>query len=575
MNKVNRRSFIKGASAVAGAAGFNSANASLLDGLLGDDVPTTTEQHNVIVIGSGFGGGVAALRLGEAGAQVTVLERGKWWTAGPDANVFPRASNPDNRALWYETTPIAANKLRATPMFSQLGLGLEPHAGVLEPIVNPNLTVVCASGVGGGSLAYQGMALQPTETIFNNIFPGGVDYAEMDSTFYPMVADMLQLATAPDDLIAHDNYTVVRAFKQHAEEAGYSVEKIPMPIDWSWAQRELDGEMAPSLSNGDCALGVNNNGKHSVDETYIKQALATGNVTVNALHNVKRVTKNDDGTWTVYADRTDDTGRVLEHKVLNCNALVMAAGCTGTLRLLMRAAHHNDIPDMPSALGKDWGTNADRIFAWNAPTEDFGPAQGGPVVYGSKEWDDPAMANTVIQASIPPIVGGDIHTTMLVGFGYSDARGQWVYDPVTDNIVLLWEREADLEVHQRIIQRTWDIAGPGSVVVDSHLAAPMTWHPLGGASMGLVCDTEGRVFNHEGLYVLDGALVPGNTGACNPSMTIAAIAERAAHYLVRSERDAALFGISTVTDRDNNPWDEWLDWWERHRDAGRRWRDDD
>jgi cholesterol oxidase len=62
-----------------------------------------------------------------------------------------------------------------------------------------------------------------------------------------------------------------------------------------------------------------------------------------------------------------------------------------------------------------------------------------------------------------------------------------------------------------------------------------TWHSLGGACMGSVCDLNGRVLGHKGLYVLDGALMPGTTAACNPSMTIAAIAEHAMDQIVKND----------------------------------------
>ena len=64
---------------------------------------------------------------------------------------------------------------------------------------------------------------------------------------------------------------------------------------------------------------------------------------------------------------------------------------------------------------------------------------------------------------------------------------------------------------------------------------PTTWHPLGGACIGTVCDVAGRVQGQRGLYVLDGSLMPGTTAACNPSMTIAAIVERATDDLVRTD----------------------------------------
>ncbi|WP_084022628.1 GMC oxidoreductase [Amycolatopsis thermoflava] len=77
--------------------------------------------------------------------------------------------------------------------------------------------------------------------------------------------------------------------------------------------------------------------------------------------------------------------------------------------------------------------------------------------------------------------------------------------------------------------------GHAAVKLNTTTLVPSTWHPLGGASMGTVCDLAGRVLGHRGLYVLDGALMPGNTAACNPSMTIAAVAERALDEIVAQD----------------------------------------
>jgi cholesterol oxidase len=539
MVDIKRRSFISGAAAatvsslIGGGIFANKAKASI------PNVPFTEEEHRVIIIGSGFGGGVAALRLAQAGIPVTVLERGKWWTAGPNIKTFPSFSQPDDRlekALWYGTANVRGAYTAVTQIPGLLGLPVNAplYAGLLDAVVNPNLTVVTAAGVGGGSLVYQGMTLQPTEALFNRVMPSGIDYQEMDDIYYPRVAQMLQIATAPDELIYSTNYRAARTFKQNALNAGYGVDKIPMPIDWSFALRELNGEMTPSYTNGDCALGVNNGGKHSVDVTYLQQAMATGLVTVEALHNVTNVARAGDGRWQILVDRTDEHGKLLEQKLITSKGLIMAAGSVNTTKLLLRASHLGLIPDMPDGLGEGWGTNGDRILTWTSPLTPFGNNQGGPVIYGSKEWNDPNIANTVIQASLPP-TGLDIRTTMMVGFGISDARGRWTYDPITNDSHLNWSREADAVLHQRILKRAWKIAGPLSVIGDTHAAAPMTWHPLGGANMGTVCDLEGRVQGHPGLYVLDGALIPGSTAACNPSMTIAAIAERAIDDIVAND----------------------------------------
>ncbi len=486
-------------------------------------VRLTREEHRAVVIGSGFGGGVAALRLAQAGVPVTVLERGRRWPTGPGADTFPRVSRLDKRALWYGTVPEAVR-----PLATLVGtpLGFDPYVGLLEPVLGENILAMCAAGVGGGSLVYQGMTLQPSEAVFNTWLPEQLDYRSMSDVHYPRVARMLRVATAPNELIASPNYAAARIFADRAHRAGYGVEKIPMPIDWNYALAELRGEMPPSYTNGDCALGVNNGGKHSVDVTYLKQAEDTGNVTVATHHNVTSVARAADGRWEVHVDRTDDSGEVVEQKVLTTRALIMAAGSLGTSKLLVRARATGAISDLPDGLGEGWGTNGDRIYTWTSQQEDFGAEQGGPVIYGSKEWADPVTANTVIQASFPPL-GIDTATTMLVGFGVSAGRGHFRYDSLTDSVSLHWPRNGDAECYNHIHPRVSTIAqGPG-LLTDTNELVNSTWHPLGGAPMGTVCDLNGRVHDQPGLYVLDGALIPGTTGACNPSMTIAAVAERA------------------------------------------------
>lgn len=519
MPSPTRRALLTGATTLAATAALPAPVAAAAPAR----VRLTREEHRVVVIGSGFGGGVAALRLARAGVPVTVLERGRRWPTGPNAETFPRISGLDKRALWYGTLPEAVRplaRLIGTP------LGFAPYAGLLEPVLGENILSVCAAGVGGGSLVYQGMTLQPSESVFNTWLPEGLDYRRMDRVHYPRVARMLKADTAPDQLIDSPNYFASRVFGERVRKAGYGLEKIPMPIDWDYALAELRGDMKPSYTNGDCALGVNNGGKHSVDVTYLKQAEATGKVTVATHHNVTSVARAADGRWEVHVDRTDDSGTVLEQKVLTTRALIMAAGSVNTSKLLVRAGATGAVPDLPDGLGEGWGTNGDRIYAWTSLQEDFGAEQGGPVVYGSKDWADPATANTVIQASLPPL-GLDIRTTMLVGFGVSPDRGRLRYNSGTDSVSLHWPAGGDDTSYRAIHRRVTRISRGLGTLIDTNALVNSTWHPLGGAPMGTVCDLEGRVQGQRGLYVLDGALIPGTTGACNPSMTIAAVAERA------------------------------------------------
>jgi cholesterol oxidase len=518
MPELSRRTVLTGMAAVTGLSVIGGPKAGAATA---SRVPVIRDQRRVVVIGSGFGGGVSALRLAQAGVPVLVLERGIRWPTGPNAETFPHPTSPDKRIFWLGSAPS---------LFGISPPPFERYTGLLERVPGNGMDIMCAAGVGGGSLIYQGMTLQPTEDVFNANLPEQLDYRRMDSVYYPRVAEMLRLRTAPDELINSPTYQAARVFARNAERAGYAVSKIPMPIDWDYALRELNGEMKPSYTNGDCSLGVNNGGKHSVDVTYLASAEATGRVTVATLHNVTDVAMTGDGQWEVFVDRISTDGTVLEKKIITTRALIMAAGTANTTKLLMRAAAKGQIPDLPDDLGANWGSNGDRIYTWTNLLDDFGSPQGGPVVYGSKEWADPAMANTVIQASLPPLP--DLRTTMLVGYGVSQGRGRFVYDSAKDDAVLHWPRNGDAALAARIDTRVARIAGPLAVRLDTTSLVPSTWHPLGGASMGTVCDLAGRVLGHRGLYVLDGALMPGNTAACNPSMTIAAVAERALDELI-------------------------------------------
>ncbi|MCL2583034.1 MAG: GMC oxidoreductase [Streptosporangiales bacterium] len=529
MNSVTRRSFLGGAvGAVAVTATGTAAR--------GSRIPLTRPEAPAVVIGSGFGGGVAALRLAQAGVPVLVLERGRWWPTGPDAETFPHAATPDLRDLFY--TSWAQSEYQR--------LGIPPYAGLLEPIIGDNLIALVAAGVGGGSLVYEGMTLQPTENLFTTWFPAQIPYSEMDSVYYPRVARMLGASTPPDALIASPTYAPVRVFADRARAAGYDVSPVPQPVDWSYFFAELAGRVKPSWTNGDCLLGVNNGGRHSVDVTYLRQARATGNVTVAALHNVTSVGQAPGGRWEVHADVTDVHGTVIAQKIITTAALFMAAGSVGTTRLLVSAAGNGTVRDLPGALGQGYGTNGDQGYIWTDPAKNFGAPQGGPMVYGSFEWDsNPSVANTIAPCAIPPLSVNtalpsllapagrlvtpplDAQSTLLLAYGVSGTRGRIAYDPVTGGADLTWPAGGDAVLAERIRQRVTAIAGPGAVLTDITGLASLTLHSLGGACMNEACDTEGRVLGQRGLYVVDGALMPGTTCACNPSMTIAAIAERA------------------------------------------------
>ncbi len=114
--------------------------------------------------------------------------------------------------------------------------------------------------------------------------------------------------------------------------------------------------------------------------------------------------------------------------------------------------------------------------------------------------------------------------------------GRWHYDGSLDDAVLTWDQAYDRDLTRAIESRIRQVVGPAAIVLDVNSLDVNTFHPLGGATFESVCDDAGRVHGQRGLYVVDGAKIPpGSTGACNPSMTIAALAEFGADDIMRRD----------------------------------------
>lgn len=490
-----------------------------------DMVETTTQYEQAVVVGTGFGGGVTALRLAEAGVSTLVLERGRRWRSGPNGEEFARFSTLDNRTAW----------LSEKSTIRGLEASWEPYTGVLESVRGDGMTVMCGAAVGGGSIMYHGMTLQPTRDNFALSMPGAAAlYDELDRWAYPTVARMLGVSTVPDDVLATAPYASSRLFLDVAEKAGLEPFRVPLPVDWDYVRGELAGSYAPTYTTSDLSFGVNNGGKHSIDLTYLAAAEATGRVRVEPQHVVRDIALDDQRRWVVTVDRIGTDGTVAEHKTIIARAVFLNAGSTGTTKLLVRAKAKGLVPDLPDAVGTQWGNNGDRIYAWVGMDGDPGTQQGGPACVGGRGPDSP-IPYTVIHAGAPmPASGTPVMT--VVGFGVVDAAGTWRYDADTDDAVLTWPVEGDAALQKLIAERMDAIAAAGGGrMIDTDAGETQTWHPLGGVPLGDAVDLNGRVLGHRGLYVLDGARIPGSTGACNPSMTIAALAEHSMAALIRED----------------------------------------
>ncbi len=194
MPPYNRRKFIKTSSL---------AGLSLLLGCRMDDPSTGNSNEEpsfneadydnfskTIVIGSGFGESVSALRLGESGIQTTVLERGKWWEIKEDGNTFSPLGIPDQRSSWLTTNSIAPIGIETS---------YEKYVGVLERLDYNGMAVYGGSCVGGGSVVYGGITVEPDESLFQQVFPSEIDFNALKSTYFPRVRKMLDAQPIPSD----------------------------------------------------------------------------------------------------------------------------------------------------------------------------------------------------------------------------------------------------------------------------------------------------------------------------------------------------------------------------------------
>ncbi|MEV7038458.1 GMC oxidoreductase [Amycolatopsis sp. NPDC051061] len=511
-----------GATALAGlAAGPGRAHASARPAA----VPVTRLRERAVVVGSGFGGGVTALRLARVGVSALVLERGLRWPTGPNATTFSRYADMDNRSAWLSDHSVIPSVPKTWT----------PFTGVLEAVVGNGMTMNCGAAVGGGSIMYHGMTLQPTKANFAASMPVVADlYDELNLWAYPTVARMLGIATIPADVLATDPYKSSRLFLDVAPQAGLTTFRVPLPVDWNFVRGELAGRYQPTYTTSDIAFGVNNGGKHSIDVTYLAAAEATGLVRVQALHVVRDLALDANKRWVLTVDRINTAGVVQEKKIITADAVFLNAGTAGTTRLLVKSRAKGLVPGLPDAVGTRWGNNGDRIYAWAGMTGDPGTVQGGPACVGGSDPRSP-IPFTVVHAGSPALPpGGKLMT--VVGFGIVDPVGTWTYDAGKDDAVLSWSATGDAALQSLIAARVQQIAAAGGgVMIDTNNGAPSTWHGLGGVPMGSAVDRYGRVLGHDGLYVLDGARIPGSTGACNPSMTIAALAEHSMATIVRQD----------------------------------------
>ncbi|MGW0531373.1 GMC oxidoreductase [Streptomyces sp. NPDC003032] len=523
---LSRRKFITGtgsvlgAVALAGQAGPARARATAAAPLAdGARVPA-------LVIGTGYGGSVAALRLAEAGVDVHMAEMGMAWdTPGSDGKIFANTTSPDIRSYWLRTRT-------KQPLSDFLGFPLDKdvprHTGILDAEEFGGITVYQGRGVGGGSLVNGGMAVTPRREFFGAVLPT-VDAGEMYGTYYPRANAGLGVSTIdPAWFETADCYQYARVGRKHAQRSGFPFVFVPDVYDWDYMKREQAGTATRSALAGEILYG-NNHGKKSLQQTYLARAEATGRVTISPLHKVTSVTPAAGGGYTVTIDQIDTGGGTVATKEVTADKVFFAAGSVGTSKLLVELRATGALPRLNAEVGKGWGDNGNVMCGranhmWDAT----GRLQSSIPTAGIDNW----AAGGAFAEVAPLPTGIETYASFYLSITKNPHRAEFSWNAAAGRAELNWQtawKKASIDAARTIfdkinakegtIYRT-DLFGTYKIWGD-HL----TYHPLGGAVLGKATDNYGRLHGHPGLYVIDGALIPGNTGV-NPFVTITALAER-------------------------------------------------
>ncbi|MDT5105219.1 MAG: cholesterol oxidase [Mycobacterium sp.] len=523
-------------------------------------------DYDVLIIGSGFGGSVSALRLTEKGYRVGVLEAGRRFAD----EEFAKTSWNLRKFLWMP----------------KLGM-----YGIQRIHLLRNVMILAGAGVGGGSLNYANTLYVPPEPFFADPqWEHITDWRAELMPHYEQAKRMLGVVMNPTFTDAD------RILKEVADDMGVGDTFVPTPVGVFFGP---DGEKAPGktfadpyfggagpertgcIECGSCMTGCRYGAKNTLLKNYLGLAESAG-AHVHPMTTVTSFQQRGDGTWEV---RTAGTGRWLRRRKRTFTAkhLILAAGTYGTQKLLFKMRDTGTLPKLSDMLGVLTRTNSESIVGAAryevrpdldlthgvAITSSIHPTSDThvePVRYG-KGSNAMGLLQTLMTDGTGP-QGTDVPRwkqfltnaredprgtlRMLNPGGWSERTVIALVMQHLDNSITTFTKRGKLglrrmtskqghglpnptwipagnEVTRRIAEKIDGVAGG---TWGELFNIPLTAHFLGGAAIGDtvehgVIDPYQRVYGYPTLHVMDGAAISANLGV-NPSLSITAQAERAA-----------------------------------------------
>ena len=525
------------------------------------------DHYDYIIIGSGFGGSVAALRLAEKGYEVAVIEQGRRYR--PED--FPRTNWNLRKFLWRP------------------GLFLY---GIQALTLLKDVFVLHGVGVGGGSLLYAANLLVPPDEVFDDPDWGdsGLSgWKERLAPHYETARRMLgatpsQVVTTADEYLKECAAEIGREDTFHVNDVGiyFGAEGVTVPDPYFSGQGP---HRTGCTLCGGCMTGCRYGSKNSLDMNYLHLAERLG-VAIIPETRVVDVKPADGGGYSLASKRV--TGLLSPRRTYHADGVVFAGGVMGTVKLLHQCKARGSLPHISHRLGDVVRTNSEALVGAQARGKAVDYSQGLAITSGiypdedthietvryGKGHDAMSLLGTVLVGGGRPWPRPLRFLGTIIRHPIKFLQSLWPFGWAQRTTILLVMQKINNYLRLEYRRRWWRLGGrslnsnwhterkvpsyipvandfarrmarkvsgePLSILPEVLLDTSSTAHIMGGCVMGAtpqegVADFSGRLHGYDNLYVVDGSLVAANLGV-NPSLTITALAEYIMAQLPEKER---------------------------------------